>query len=70
LEEDKEIGDSRVLKAAIRSAKRSTQPSKIGVPLQRTGSMKSSNAKGKKGRMTAGRKDVFERDFGGQGRKR
>jgi ATP-dependent RNA helicase DDX27 len=68
LEEDKEVGDSGVLKAAIRSAKRSTRPSKIGVPAG-TSSSKSSNQRTKREKVTTG-KGVFERDFDGQGRKR
>jgi ATP-dependent RNA helicase DDX27 len=69
LEEDKEFGDSGGLKAAIRSAKRSGRPSKINVPATGRTSSSSSDPRVKKGKVTAGTKSAFERDFNGQGRK-
>jgi ATP-dependent RNA helicase DDX27 len=68
LEDDKEFGDSGVLKAAIRSAKRSTRPSKIRA-LAGTSSAKSSNLRTKRGKVTVGTKGVFERDFDRKGRR-
>jgi ATP-dependent RNA helicase DDX27 len=68
LEEDKEIGDSGGVKAAIRSAKRSGRPSKINVPASGKTSS-SSNPRVKKGKATASSRSAFERDFDGQGRK-
>lgn len=61
LEEDKEAGDSGVLKAAIRSAKRSSRPSKIK---DSAGGTKSPSLRMKKRKVTASTKGVFERDIG------
>ncbi|KAJ4486180.1 DEAD-domain-containing protein [Lentinula aciculospora] len=64
-EEDEEIGNEGAMKSAIRSAKKSIRPSKIGVPERRP--LKSSKTKEKKKirRKTAlGKGGAFERDLG------
>jgi ATP-dependent RNA helicase DDX27 len=60
MEEDKEVGDEKVLNAAIRSAKKSARPSKIGVPEKRPS--KGSKSKGKPRRVTSRVGGAFERD--------
>jgi ATP-dependent RNA helicase DDX27 len=65
LEEDAEMRDEGALKAAIRSAKRSARPTKIGVPDGLPS--KSSKTKDKKSgrKKMVGRSDgVFDRDLG------
>jgi ATP-dependent RNA helicase DDX27 len=47
MEEDKDMGDGGALKAAIRSAKKSARPRKIGLPDRRTPAA-TKNKKGKK----------------------
>lgn len=49
MEEDKELGDRGALDAAIRSAKRSKRPSKIGVLAKRPGSHPKEKNKSRKG---------------------
>lgn len=62
-EEDEEMGDEKVLKAAIRSAKKAARPSKIGIPEKRPS--KSSKVKAKKtGRKVTRSGGAFERDLG------
>jgi ATP-dependent RNA helicase DDX27 len=66
LDDDQEIGDERALKAAIRSAKKSARPTKIGLPLERRHS-KSSKTNGKvsgQKRAAARAAGAFERDLG------
>jgi ATP-dependent RNA helicase DDX27 len=58
MEEDKELGDERAVNAAIRMAKKSARPSKIGVPLP----AKTSNEKAKRRPLRYG--SAFERDLG------
>lgn len=67
MEEDKAIGDSGMLKAAIRSTKKSNQPSKIGVPARRANSSKGA----KRGKVTGGTssKGMFYKDFDQQSRR-
>ncbi|PBL01011.1 DEAD-domain-containing protein [Armillaria gallica] len=63
MEDDAEIGDSRSLQAAIRSAKKSAQPSKIGVPERRPS--KASKVKGRKTPKKAPRSfGAFDNDLG------
>jgi len=58
MEEDKELGDEKAVNAAIRMAKKSARPSKIGVPLP----AKTSNKKAKRRPLRDG--SAFERDLG------
>jgi ATP-dependent RNA helicase DDX27 len=60
MEEDAEIGDAKLLNAAIRSAKKSARPAKIGMPENQP-----RNAKDKKRRpkVTARSGGAFERDM-------
>lgn len=60
MEEDEEAGDEKALKAAIRSAKKSARPSKIGVPEKRPS--KGFKSKGKPRRVTS-HTSAFERDI-------
>jgi len=59
MEEDKEMGDSGALKAAVRSAKKSARPTKIGIPERRT----AKSTKSKKGKLARAGK-VFDKDLG------
>lgn len=61
IEEDEEAGDEKALKAAIRSAKKSARPSKIGVPEKRPS--KGFKSKGKPRRVTSHTGGAFERDI-------
>lgn len=61
MEEDKEIGDEKSLNAAIRSAKKSARPAKIGIPEKRPVKSKS---KGKPRRVTSSAKGAFDQDIG------
>lgn len=63
MEDDAEMGDSRSLQAAIRSAKKSAQPSKIGVPERRPS--KASKVKGRKTPKKSPRSfGAFDNDLG------
>lgn len=64
MEEDDEIGDSRAVNAAIRSAKKSAQPAKIGVPEKRSSQSSKSKAKKRRTKVTARTGGAFERDLG------
>lgn len=57
MEEDKEVGDEKAVNAAIRMAKKSARPSKIGVPLPAKPSNKKAKRKSRNG-------SAFERDLG------
>jgi len=59
---DEEMGDTGALKAAIRSAKRSARPTKIGVPVKRALNPKEKNKKS--GRRVTSRVGAFEKDLG------
>lgn len=61
LEDDEELGDSGAVKAAIRSAKKSARPAKIGVPEKRPSKSK---GKDKKRKVTARTGGAFDRDHG------
>lgn len=61
IEEDEEAGDEKALKAAIRSAKKSARPSKIGVPEKKPS--KGPRSKGKPRRVTSHAGGAFERDI-------
>lgn len=65
MEEDKEVGDSGALKAAIRFAKKSTRPSKISA----AAGTSSTSLRTKRVKVTARTKGVFERDFDEKGRR-
>ncbi|KAF8078602.1 DEAD-domain-containing protein [Lyophyllum atratum] len=59
MEEDAEAGDEKVLNAAIRSAKKSTRPAKIGIPEQRPSKTKTKN---KPRKVTSRVGGAFDRD--------
>ncbi|KAG6911950.1 hypothetical protein DXG01_000198 [Tephrocybe rancida] len=63
MEEDAELGDEKALNAAIRSAKKSARPAKIGVPEQRKSKAK---PKTKPRKVTSRAGGAFDRDFGGK----
>ncbi|KAF5390357.1 hypothetical protein D9757_002906 [Collybiopsis confluens] len=65
-DEDAELGNESTTRAAVRSAKKSMRPSKIGEPERRLG--KTSKEKKKKARGKLGKKGGFERDLGVQNR--
>jgi ATP-dependent RNA helicase DDX27 len=60
MEEDAEMGDEKALNAAIRSAKKSARPSKIGVPEKRPFKTK---PKSKPRRVTSRVGGAFDRDI-------
>ncbi|RDB28494.1 ATP-dependent RNA helicase DRS1 [Hypsizygus marmoreus] len=60
MEEDAEVGDQKTLNAAIRSAKKTARPSKIGVPEKRTIKPKETRKARKVTSRTGG---AFERDM-------
>ncbi|KAJ7225495.1 DEAD-domain-containing protein [Mycena pura] len=69
LEEDEELGDGRAMQAAIRAAKKSSRPAKIGVPIARPPTKK---AKVSQPKVTAQRgsgfgKDLSQKSGGGEG---
>jgi ATP-dependent RNA helicase DDX27 len=66
IEDDKELGDSTAVKAAIRSAKKAARPAKIGVPDKRPSK---SNGKAKRPgqKVTPRSGSGFDRDFGQKG---
>ncbi|KAJ7181679.1 DEAD-domain-containing protein [Mycena crocata] len=64
MEEDEELGDDRATKAAIRSAKKSARPAKIGIQVPRPPSKKASRSRKK---VTARSGGAFDRDFGQKG---
>ncbi|KAF9015182.1 DEAD-domain-containing protein [Cyathus striatus] len=67
MEEDKEMGDDKSINAAIRSAKKTSRPTKIGLPESRPSSLKrAQKAKSKK----STRKVTFETDLGQRGSSR
>lgn len=66
MEEDEEMGDSKSVNAAIRSAKKSARPAKIGVPERRsTSKLKAKKSGRPKVRAKVG--GAFERDIGQKG---
>ncbi|KAH8102649.1 DEAD-domain-containing protein [Cristinia sonorae] len=67
MEEDEEHGESRAIKAAVRSAKKAQRPAKIGLPEKRLESSKA-KAKAKKAKRVVGRQgDRFDKDMGQKG---
>ncbi|KAJ7103512.1 DEAD-domain-containing protein [Mycena belliarum] len=64
-EEDEEFGDDKAMKAAIRSAKKSVRPAKIGVQVPRQPTKKASRSSRKK--LSARTGGAFERDLGQKG---
>ncbi|TRM66343.1 P-loop containing nucleoside triphosphate hydrolase protein [Schizophyllum amplum] len=67
-EEDEE--DSKAVNAAIRSAKKATRPTKIGLPEARTAKPAKSKKKGKPTKVTGSRPGgTFDRDLGQKGAK-
>jgi ATP-dependent RNA helicase DDX27 len=60
LEDDKELGQTGVVNAAIRSAKKAARPAKIGIPVHRSVST-SKRTKARKGTSKAG--GAFDRDL-------
>jgi ATP-dependent RNA helicase DDX27 len=66
MEEDEEEGNNGAVKAAIRSAKKASRPSKIGEPERRPQKAKSKDKKKKtKGKKVTSRVGgVFDRDLG------
>ncbi|KAJ7597056.1 DEAD-domain-containing protein [Mycena floridula] len=68
MEEDEEAGDSRSMNAAIRSAKKSARPSKIGIPEKRnnksTGKSKSKGTR-RPAKVTSRSGGAFEKDLSG-----
>ncbi|KAJ7092749.1 DEAD-domain-containing protein [Mycena epipterygia] len=65
MEEDEEIGDDRATKAAIRSAKKSARPAKIGIQVPRQPTKKASRSNRKK--VTARTGGAFDRDLSQKG---
>ncbi|KAG6857580.1 hypothetical protein H0H87_000179 [Tephrocybe sp. NHM501043] len=63
MEEDAELGDQKSINAAIRSAKKSARPAKIGIPDQRPSKAKT---KSRSRKVTSRAGGAFERDFGGK----
>ena len=64
MEEDKELGDNKSLNAAIRSAKKSARPAKIGVPDRKD----SKSSKKRKVSVRSG--NTFDSDFGQKSKSR
>jgi ATP-dependent RNA helicase DDX27 len=64
MEEDQELGDDRATQAAIRSAKKSARPPKIGIQIPRPPTKK---AKRSSRKVTARTGGAFDRDFGQKG---
>ena len=64
MEEDKELGDNKSLNAAIRSAKKSARPAKIGVPERKD----SKSSKKRKVSVRSG--NTFDSDFGQKSKSR
>jgi ATP-dependent RNA helicase DDX27 len=58
MEADKEFGDSKVLNAAIRTAKKAARPEKIGNPPSKSPTQKS--------KVTSRRRSAFEQDLSGK----
>ncbi|KAG6842195.1 nucleolar DEAD-box protein required for synthesis of 60S ribosomal subunit [Blastosporella zonata] len=63
MEEDADLGDQKGINAAIRSAKKSSRPAKIGIPDQRPSKTKT---KTKPRKVTSRAGGAFDRDFGGK----
>lgn len=63
-EEDEEMGDEKALNAAIRSAKKSARPNKIGVLEKRVVKLSKGKAKKSARKVTARTGGAFDRDLG------
>ncbi|TDL28452.1 DEAD-domain-containing protein [Rickenella mellea] len=73
MEEDDQVGENAMVKAAVRNAKKAARPTKIGIPEPRR--MKPSKMKEKKKKVAVARKvtsvkGVFDRDMGEKSRNR